>query len=994
MCRVAGLLVACTVMRTLVPVSCAFVPGQINYFGETSPYWDCDNWPEAMKTQSVEFEDLDEPTDKEEFQWICPDRCMSMPYFDIKMSFSFNTWQFRETVRETYDIWYQRIIQQNYWKGNGKYREEYPQVYLTNLPSGEGIAAPVSVRYTDGLYYTDGRARAGWKKIPDKLVMSVGECKKNVNKWNFDKQVEECSIKTTHLSFEMSAPVDGVVNFNAALLACSIQEESINVYKTYCLQQKRLDIVSVKPAYVFFRGSTGNPSNAGRCEIVSYSSTAKTSDAARDARTRSAWTTAPRYTKHTYEFKKLPFEYETEWYGHPLETESHSLVINTVGATPPKSKVNYNRLKTKKYEWICRVNDRWKYFEAKQYESKCSQEICHNFITPPCWENVHSIAALSCAWGKRVKETGSTDGFVSLAQMTDSEYARGMNSYGGGSYVITFPAEMVASTRTSPIESGATIPIAEGGELKIELRPLYSCKLCEEASRAGVWGVVSTKNKKEMQVVECRQCKAYEKVSDFSCEECLPFHTTRLWSKKSTCVACPAAVPMRRSGGVHLNCTECEILNYFNVQNENGCLMLASVRLSKDGSIAGVDEVSVIQGQAREIRRKYYRHVQSNTGWSSAVKELACDSRETSVSLKTALSYRRWCGHHEMIREQQALLQIGNSSSYYLYSTNSMTTQGYAAISRVCAAGSWAPTDGGVFDATCLDNRSSTVQIHVVREGNVEKCTACSGGRYTLNCWPTYHAALRNEEEEYFSNANILSSAGRCDQCARRCALDGHYMSPERFSCMWDEARQGRASGFVGDVNASAYFYWYKQAPCKPCKNVLLGATQAVLVKQCGNKATFRTWDKDQTRPFGSEERSIPTVQTCCSQLISPTLAANCTREEDNANAFISENCKTALEMQDFEPVQQNYCPPGWWVDESCAQKSSSIWSPDCCKRCLDCTGSMFKTENYAECSGATYIDTQATGCERRCLSNSYEKDGRCYRCESCAPRGTGEHGP
>ncbi len=658
------------------------------------------------------------------------------------------------------------------------------------------------------------------------------------------------------------------------------------------------------------------------------------------------------------------------------------------------SKVQYEFVKTKKYEWICRESGKWKYMQAKQYESKCSQEICQNFVTPPCWENVHSIAALPCAWEKRVRENSATDGFVSFRQMTDFDYARGMHNYGAGSYVITFPAEMVASTRSSPIANGNTISIADGEQLKFELKPLYSCALCQEARRDGVWGVVSTTNKKEMQVVKCTECKAYEKLIDFSCEECIPFHTTRLWSLKSACVACPAAFPMRRSGGVDSNCTECAILNYFNVQNENGCQMLASVRLTKDGTIDGVDEVSVIPGQAREIRRKYYRHVQSNTAWSSAVKELACDSRETSVSLKTALSYRRWCGHTEMKREQQALLQIGNSSRYYLYSTNSMTTQGYAAISTVCAAGSWTPTDGGVFDAVCLDNRSSTMNIHAVREGNVEKCTACSGGRYTLNCWPTYHAALRNEEEEYFSNANIRSSAGTCDQCARRCTLDGHYMSPEKFSCMWDEARQGRASGFVSEVNASAYFYWYKQAPCKPCKNVLLGATQAVLVKQCGNKATFRMWDKDQTRPFGSEERSIPTVQTCCSQLISPNLPDNCTREEDNANVFISENCKTEREMQDFEPVQQNYCPPGWWVDESCAQKSSSIWSPDCCKRCLDCTGNMFKTENYAECSGATYIDTQATGCERRCLSNSYEKNGRCYRCESCALTGTGEHGP
>lgn len=435
-------------------------------------------------------------------------------------------------------------------------------------------------------------------------------------------------------------------------------------------------------------------------------------------------------------------------------------------------------------------------------------------------------------------------------------------------------------------------------------------------------------------------------------------------------------------------------MHYFNVQNADGCLLLASVRLTAGGSIEGVDEISAIQGQAREIKRKYYRHVQSNALWSAAVKELACDSRETSVSQKTELSYRRWCGHSEMRREQQALLRIGNSSAYYLYQNNRLTAQGYAPISTFCRADSWTLSTAGVFDAQCLDNRSNTANIHAVREGNVEKCRACDGGRYTLNCWPTYHEALRNEEQEYFSSDSILSSAGTCDACARRCTLNNYYMSPSKFSCMWDEGAQGRMRGFVSDVPATAYFYWYKQAPCKPCKNVLLRTTKAVLVQQCGNKATFRTWDKDQTRPYGSEERSIPKVQTCCSQLISETLADNCTSEEDNARIFIETNCKTEAEMQDFAPIEQNYCPPGWWVDESCAQKSSSVWSPDCCKRCLDCTGNMFKTESYAECTGATYIDTQATGCERRCLSNSYEKNGRCYRCESCSFIGTGEHGP
>ena len=79
-------------------------------------------------------------------------------------------------------------------------------------------------------------------------------------------------------------------------------------------------------------------------------------------------------------------------------------------------------------------------------------------------------------------------------------------------------------------------------------------------------------------------------------------------------------------------------------------------------------------------------------------------------------------------------------------------------------------------------------------------------------------------------------------------------------------------------------------------------------------------------------------------------------------------------------------------MDQACAQVAPNAWVPDCCKRCDACGPGFFKTEMYAACTGATFIDTEKNGCERSFLSNSYRKDGRCYRCEQCSTTGTGEH--
>ncbi|MBV5335459.1 hypothetical protein JZU48_00035, partial [bacterium] len=482
-----------------------------------------------------------------------------------------------------------------------------------------------------------------------------------------------------------------------------------------------------------------------------------------------------------------------------------------------------------------------------------------------------------------------------------------------------------------------------------------------------------------------------EYVKDYVCTSC-EVHKVRA-EDRSKCVACPASAPMRRGGSApDADCKACAVLDYFNGADDRGCLRLKSVTDSLRGlAVSGIDQIFG-DSEVKEVRPKAYRALAPRVDWWLAVSEVMCASTAEAVGGAVQLSYRRWCGHREIVREGQALLQVGNASEYSLLRTQD-TTAGYAAISNVCGAGTLRPTTGGPFDLQCTDNRSNAVlDISVVRKGVAEKCSVCAGASYTKGCLPTYHPALVNEEAAYFRSDEALSSAGTCALCSPQCLLPNHYMSPESLSCMWNGSAQGRVTGVVSALASAGLFYWYKQAPCKPCVDATLSTTDAVQTKQCGNKRTYRTWDALQSTLVSKEDRSIPMTQTCCSKAMDRTA---CTESENavDLDAWIGKNCKETSELEDMERVQTTYCPPGWYVAEACARITPDKWVPDCCKRCEACGPGRFKTETYAVCSGATFIDTEQNGCETSCLSNSYRKDGRCFRCEQCSTTGTGEHG-
>jgi len=1010
----AGLLVACVVLRVLAVAAYSEVPGRINSFAADSKYWWCTAWLNELQSPSVEYTGTAEPTDDENFKWICPDRCKSMPYFDIKTSFSFMVWQCEKTAEQKgamIDFYKTTRVDRNYWTGNKAYRDQYDQTQLTNSPAI--IVDPNNIAST-------------FTPISKTLVKSVGDCKNDVKKWNHDAQITECSIATPHLDIFLSTTpyVDDALDTGYSLNNCRF-EDKVNTYTSSCFQEVRTDIVSVKPSYVFFPTATARAAGKDNfCQVVDYKDTAKTELAAREAKTNAAWSSPPRYSKHSYALVKMPFEYTDEWYVDYLGTNIAGYerdVAFPTGETPGSGKIKETSLKTRKYEWACKKEVcpqfawdegyhegicplKYFYFAAKQYESKCSDAVCQKFKTPACWANVYSIASSPCAWQKLVAANSATDGFVNLQQMTpDAEYANRMQEYGGGSFEVTFPASMTASKRTeaglvSDIGNGK-VSIKANDKFRIALKYTHSCVLCLEAQgiRPGVWGVVATTVRKaEQVVVECKECAAYEYVKDHVCTACA-VHQVRA-AERDKCAACPASAPMRRGGDApDANCTACAVLDYFNGADARGCIRLGSVTdglrvRGLDVSVSGIDKIFG-DSEVKEVRPKAYRALAPGVDWWLAVTEVLCDFTADAVSRAVQLSYRRWCGHREIVREQQAVLEIKGRSGFYLLKAEN-TPLGFAAIGGVCGATLRAAASGP-FDLQCEDNRSLTLDISVVRKGDPARCTVCAGAFFTEACLPTYHPEMAREEAAYFASGAPLSSAGTCKQCNGRCLQENHYLSPGPLTCMWNASAQARVTGAASALPSAGLFYWYKQAPCKACVEAVLNSTHAMMVKQCGNKRTYRTWDADYTTV--ELTRSIPYIKTCCSKWGAGK--KECTVPDGGSVAdsvpdiLVPANCKEALELEDFAPVHTTYCPPGWYVDKDCAERTPDAWLADCCKRCRACGPGQYKTEVYGACSGATFIDTEKRGCETSCLSNSYRKDGRCYRCEQCSTTGTGEHG-
>jgi hypothetical protein len=277
--------------------------------------------------------------------------------------------------------------------------------------------------------------------------------------------------------------------------------------------------------------------------------------------------------------------------------------------------------------------------------------------------------------------------------------------------------------------------------------------------------------------------------------------------------------------------------------------------------------------------------------------------------------------------------------------------------------------------STLLSSRSAAATLS-------GRCPATP--KYTDKCWPTYVQDLEQEYDDFYfhpMNDALTPHTGTCKDCNARC--DGNlqadsYIDPIPYSCWWNGT--GRIAGVLGATATT--FAWYKPAPCTKCGAVRLSADAGKLVLACGNRVSYRRWHSDAVSNSNlNAERSIPSIQIWCVEKLDNPLATIYTDDPAKFEMFPQLNCKQTV--YDSPPALLPYCPPGWYVERTCAA-ASQLWNPDCCVRCQICRFNMFMLDSYKVCPDDEFFDEQERGCTTQCLTNQYVRDRKCIKCEEC----------
>ena len=591
-----------------------------------------------------------------------------------------------------------------------------------------------------------------------------------------------------------------------------------------------------------------------------------------------------------------------------------------------------------------------------------------------------------------------------------------------------------------------SVNIANNYRIRISPETGYSCSGCMDPKNIylGVKDIKLTETDENAYApLECRVCLTNERVvisgnigkitKDWNrCVECEK-HEIRDSSpgKLSACKPCQEIdeiYPKRVVGT--LECTACNHTQYFVYADPKGCKWLKYI----SEYITGFNEMSGLpifygadgddprdefedmsSGTKRliSVERKKYRNVRYAESWRSSTEAANCEYNVDKIVNYTAINmtnatrntqpqklyYRQWCGHHEIVRHKDALLRKQQMLPFRVDSSSYVTLQ---MIKRDCFGTLTVLVDDTkkemvdkrIAEFECK-NASHQFYYEIRRDGQSLPCTVCPGFLYTKQCWPTYHPGMSTVDAVFFSTDTAKPSSGTCQQCLPRCNSDNQFFNVSLFSC-WSNGTTRIAGGdhgrldLVQDRASKHSNYWYKEAVCSDCPTLHgfeADQRQPALVTRCGNKVSFETWHPEEVVWLNGV--NLPKIRACCSlkdqaateSSVAPTydqnLDAYCITKENNAAL----SC--AGTIPDLATETQPYCPPGWFVIETCAA-DSAVWTPKCCSKCDECSLGKVKTREYRECPGDTFFDTQSEGCKIDCLSGNYRDGDFCYPCETC----------
>lgn len=921
------------------------------------------------------------PDDSE--KWICPEFCKNMPQIPIKM-----------TLQKTQSRW---VCEGDWWihgvcvSPQATYEDQRDPVPYDLLMS--------TAFKTSSLENVNTNTYA---------VRPISECKTKRYEDNFNSRVSSCWQWSSYGHMPQMAHLDvfwtdgearlyntfnGVKEKTQGISQCaSISNSQPRVFH---LQPCWMDIVnteqrnkqfSIKPAYTYYRDKQSksaphdcrmrivgaNNENSNRWDALQPPSSAEWN-------INNHWSNPPTRTAHFYRFKPV-FDAMLASFGEFNKREDKT-VARWDFTIPCTDKNNKPQRSNKVY----------------YAESGCTQETCVDFITKPCYDNVYRFDEMVCSLIERLVFPMKFSAFKD--QIVPFHQRHPFMAYGDSHVEIWYDTTKVQVKKDTTITVTPNQRIAFTDDSTIDVSLIrdarkYSCKRCFDHE---LHGRDILTDSMDNDIIACRACLQYEKVhvtqssvTYRDCVVCDP-HQVRNPTQVDQCRKCidiDLLTPMRRKKTATAGdtvCTTCQHFQYFDGNSEAGCIFLQTVTdnikiVNNKAQLSGKD-FYITDKIPKQIQAKFWRdNILPTSDWNKELVPAACiPGFHKPVTNVPRLEFTAWCGHYEMFRHQQAWVQVNDSSLYVPLNSDPTRTRVNTSVVELCGTNTLTQVSGNTtFDLACGSHLFS-----IVRSGFQDACTLCVGAKYTDKCWPTYVPGLEVYDDAYFLPINkaITPHPGTCQVCNARCdnlLQANSYIDPIPYSCWWNGT--GRIPGLLGSTATN--FSWYKQAPCTKCTSVKLSADAAKLVLACGNRVSYRRWLPDTVS--GSEvdaSRSIPSIQICCVDALPPASGTLCTETPAEFETFAQLKCRQTVD--DTPPAFLPYCPPGWYVEPTCAA-DSPLWNPDCCVKCKLCRGGLFKLDAYKDCPGDEFFDAQDRGCTTKCLTNQYLRNDRCIKCEAC----------
>lgn len=219
--------------------------------------------------------------------------------------------------------------------------------------------------------------------------------------------------------------------------------------------------------------------------------------------------------------------------------------------------------------------------------------------------------------------------------------------------------------------------------------------------------------------------------------------------------------------------------------------------------------------------------------------------------------------------------------------------------------------------------------ISVIPEGQCQQCKQCIEGHYLLGC------------NDFVSwHTHLPPGSGTCLDCTPSGGCPAtDYLSHD----------------FAGRCTPSADYIPEQPFTCAACPVSDSNDNEVYLVVGCGTQATLERW---HPRAEVDDDGSLLTVT--CTYSEQHDECDHAAEYDECENCFydgVRLSSSGGLRNSSVMP----YCPPGWYVNQTCYEENSdeaSRYAPQCCKRCTTCGHGE---RAVRDCNGTSFQDVSCT---------------------------------